>query len=168
MITEKSRITRPSAAFPYPTLPVDYHALAAYLEACQSRHIGYGLGAKADSDGHALAEFPPRYAQIDCSGFVRAALAYSSGVAIPDGSVVQHAWFQSRGFKASDRLSLLRIDGILRIAFIRPTRLRKIGHVYLCRNRATLESWGGHGPGSRSPLAHALRAGATDVYAVGV
>jgi hypothetical protein len=152
------------AAFSWPTLRVDFVRLNAYLSACIRRGVRYGLGAKADAGGRHLAAFPPQYRAIDCSGFVRAALAYAAGVVMVDGSVCQHDWIDDHHFKISTYSALLLKDGALRIAFIAPSRFERIGHVYLVRNGRTLESYGGHGPGSRSPLVHVLHAFTTNVF----
>ncbi len=161
-----SALRAPTKAFPCFTVAVRPLDLAKYLGACVARGVGYQLGAKADSDGRSLAAFPPRYDHIDCSGFLRAAVAWATdgGLILPDGSVNQREWCQNHGLKRSNYLALLRQDGIVRIAFIRATTTERIGHVYLCYNKQTIESYGGHGPGMRSPLAHILHALTSDVF----
>ena len=72
------------------------------------------------------------------------------------------------GLKRSTYAACRLQDGLTRIAFIRPTLHRAIGHVYLARNGRTLESWGGHGPGSRLVTTHMLSAETTDVYVLAV
>ena len=161
-----SSLLPPSPGFPWPLAPVDTAALTRYLDRCVSRGIGYGLGSKARD----LLAYPPDYRQIDCSGWVRAAVAFATAgrTVLPDGSVNQHDWCDRSGLKVSSRAALLLPDGLLRICFIAPSLEHEIGHVFLCRNLRTLESWGGHGPGSRSVLAHislgVLQQSASAVY----
>ena len=147
-----SSLLPPSPGFPWPLAPVNGARLGQYLDRCVSRGIGYGLGAKASD----LMAYPPDYERIDCSGWVRAAVAFATGgkTILPDGSINQHDWVDRSGLKVSARAALLLPDGLLRICFIVPTLEHSIGHVFLCRNLRTLESWGGHGPGSRSVLSH--------------
>ncbi len=164
--TLHNTLAPPTPLFAWPTLPLDGAALNRYLAVCEADGVGYRLGAKADDAGRSLTEFPPRYAQVDCSGWVRAALAYATrgGVVLPDGSVNQRDWCAAQGLKVSAPFALGRDDGALRIAFIVPNARHPVGHVYLCRNGRTLESWGGHGPGSRSWLTHALHLTTTAVF----
>jgi hypothetical protein len=147
-----SSLQLPTDAFPWPVAPLNLSRLYAYLDRCVSLGIGYGLGATA----HNLTALPPDYSEIDCSGWVRAAVAVASGgrTILPDGSVNQHDWCDKSGLKVSSRAALLLPDNYTRICFIVPTPEHEIGHVFLCRNLKTLESWGGHGPGSRSVLSH--------------
>lgn len=156
----------PHGDFAWPTAPVEARRLIQYLRACEDKGVGYALGAKA---AH-LTAWPPDYAHIDCSGWVRAALAWASDgqFILPDGSVNQREWCEANHLKRSAYASLTRVDEIVRIAFIRPSALQRIGHVYLAFDGRTLESWGGHGPGSRSPLVHVLHAFTTDVFVLAV
>lgn len=167
---EETGLLAPTEGFPWPTAALDADALAGYLRACEARGIGYGLGDKADADGRGLAENPPRYAAIDCSGWVRAAVAVATGgrTVLPDGSVCQNDWCTRQGLKRSDREALRLRDGRTRIAFIRPSAAHPVGHVYLARQGRTLESWGGNGPGSRSVSVRVLAAETTDVYVLAV
>ncbi len=163
-----------TSVFPWPTLPVDQmflQRLTGYLAECQARKTRYGLGEKA----HVLTAYPPDYAEIDCSGWARAAIAYASepsGVVIlPDGSVNQHEWCEAQHLKVSSPDALTLHDGYLRIAFIVPTVQRLIGHVYLARNGMTYESHGGRGPDSR-PVTSEIEGGrlcdmTTAVYVLG-
>lgn len=147
-----SSLLAPTPAFPWPLAPLNVRALTGYLAKCEWLAIGYELGAKA----HSLTAIPPDYAEIDCSGWVRCAVAVATGgkTILPDGSVVQREWCERMGLKRSAIPALLLSDGYTRIAFIVPSRAHPVGHVLLVRNRQTLESWGGNGPGSRSVLAH--------------
>ncbi len=156
----------PTLSYPWHSAPVDPEKLRQYLAVCMARGIGYKLGAKADD----LAGEPPDYDHIDCSGWVRAAVAVASGgqTTLPDGSVNQNDWCAASGLKRSTFAACRLQDGLTRIAFIRPTLKHAIGHVYLARNGRTLESWGGHGPGSRLVTTHVLSAETTDVYVLAV
>jgi len=150
---ETRPLSPPTPAFPWPTVPLDIARLQNYLRDCDG--LGYRLGAKA----RAVAAPRPDYPAIDCSGWVRCAVAVATRgrTILPDGSVVQREWCGQVGLKPSTPMALLLRDGYTRIAFLVPTRAHPVGHVYLCRNGRTLESWGGHGPGSRSVLAHISR-----------
>ena len=147
-----SSLLPPTPAFPWPLVPLNVRDLTGYLARCEWLSIGYELGAKA----HNLTAIPPDYRDIDCSGWVRAAVAVATGgrTILPDGSVVQREWCARVGLKRSAIPALLLKDGYTRIAFIVPSREHPVGHVLLVRNRETLESWGGNGPGSRSVLSH--------------
>lgn len=159
----------PSVEYPWPSAAVDASRLLSYLQRCIGLGIGYGLGAKAGL----LTAIPPDYEQIDCSGWVRAAVAVATygKTILPDGSVVQHEWCDRVGLKRSNQAALLLPDNYVRICFIAPSSLHPVGHVFLCRNAKTLESYGGNGPGSRSVLVH-ISAGilqrlTTAVYVLG-
>jgi hypothetical protein len=142
----------PSPAYPWRRVDLDMTRLNGYLAKCIGVGIGYQLGAKASD----LMAYPPDYSDIDCSGWVRAAVAYATRgrTVLPDGSVNQHDWCDRTGLKVSSRAALLLPDGWVRIAFLVPSARHPIGHVFLCHRGRTLESWGGHGPGSRSALSH--------------
>ena len=167
---EDAGLLAPTEGFPWPTAALNTDRLAAYLRACAARGIGYGLGDKADADGRDLCDDPPCYAAIDCSGWVRAAVAVATAgrTLLPDGSVCQNDWCAARGLKRSDPDALRLRDGRTRIAFIRPSAAHPVGHVYLARNGRTLESWGGNGPGSRSVSVRVLATETTDVYVLAV
>lgn len=152
----------PTESYPWRSLPVDPERMRRYLALCASRGIGYRLGAKA----HVLDAVPPDYDEIDCSGWVRAAVAVATDgrVILPDGSVQQNDWCASVGLKRSGPAALRLFDGLTRIGFLRPSQAHPVGHVYLCRLGRTLESWGGHGPGSRLVSTPVLSARTTDVY----
>ncbi len=156
----------PTQGYPWYSVPLDPERLRRYLASCQAHGVGYELGAKADD----LEAVPPDYTAIDCSGWVRAAVAVATEgrTILPDGSVVQNDWCAAHGLKRSTWAACRLQDGLTRIAFIRPNRVRKVGHVYLSRLGRTLESWGGHGPGSRSATTHILSAETTDVYVLAV
>lgn len=133
---------------------IDIAKLKAYLAACMSQHVHYGLGDKAQY-GH-LSEFPPTYTAIDCSGWVRCAIAYATNAdpggpfVIPDGSVNQHDFCDKVGLKRTDYVNAGLSDGHLRIAFLTPYDTSEgIGHVWIVLNGMTLESHGGSGPDSR-------------------
>ena len=170
MVTlEDLGLAAPTEGFPWPTAALDADALAGYLRACEARGVGYTLGAKADDHGRDLLQNPPRYGAIDCSGWVRAAVGVATGgtLILPDGSVCQNEWCGRQGLKRSDREALSLRDGRTRIAFIRPSTAHPVGHVFLARDGRTLESYGGHGPGSRPVTTPVLSRETTDVYVLG-
>lgn len=122
----------------------------AFLDACRSAHVRYGLGAKVPFHG----AVPGRdFTKIDCSGFVREAirLATNPSVPFPDGSVVQHDWVRAHGFEKSSVAAGASSDGAVRIALLRPQDVPShIGHVALIYRGKTLELHGGVGPDARS------------------
>lgn len=156
----------PTQAYPWHCLPLDPEILRRYLAVCMARGIGYKLGAKADDP----ASPAPDYDHIDCSGWVRAAVAAATEgrTLMPDGSVNQNDWCAASGLKRSTFAACRLGDGLTRIGFIRPSAKHSVGHVYLARNGRTLESWGGHGPGTRAVTTHVLSAETTDVYVLAV
>lgn len=147
-----SSLLAPTPSYPWRLVPLDLARLDAYLARCVARGIGYELGAKASR----LLAVPPDYDNIDCSGWVRAAVAVATGgrTILPDGSVNQHDWCDRAGLKVSTPAALLLPDAWVRIAFLVPTLAHPVGHVFLCKGGRTRESWGGHGPGSRPVLSH--------------
>ena len=96
------------------------------------------------------------------------AVATDGRLILPDGSVNQNDWCATHDLKRSTFAACRLQDGLTRIGFIRPSVLHRIGHVYLAHNGRTLESWGGHGPGSRPIITHILSAETTDVYVLAV
>lgn len=156
----------PTEAYPWHSAPLDPERLSRYLGTCLAHGVGYALGAKADD----LLAIPPDYHNIDCSGWVRAAVAVATEgrLILPDGSCVQNDWCAAHGLKRSDYASCRLLDGLTRLGFIRPTGMHPVGHVYLARNGRTLESFGGHGPGSRSVGTAVLARETTDVYVLAV
>lgn len=156
----------PTQAYPWHSAPLDPERLRRYLASCQAKGIGYRLGAKAED----LLAVPPDYSEIDCSGWVRAAVAVATDgrLIMPDGSVNQNDWCEAHDLKRSAYAACRLLDGLTRIGFVRPSPKHWIGHVYLVHQGRTLESWGGHGPGSRPILSHILNAETTDVYVLAV
>ena len=156
----------PTQSYPWHSAPLDPERLRQYLAVCMARGIVYALGAKAGDIDAAL----PDYDSIDCSGWVRAGIAVATygQTILPDGSVNQNEWCAAQGLKRSTYAACRLQDGLTRIAFIRPSPGHAVGHVYLTRNGRTLESWGGHGPGSRLVSAHVLSTETTDMYVLAV
>ena len=145
------------------TVPFDVATALAFLHACETSvpRVGYRLGAKIPANGVPGRDFT----EVDCSGFVREVVRRSTnlGNTFPDGSVVQHDWVTKRGFKTTSIASAQVKDGTVRIAFLAPTRTRKIGHVVLIYDGMTIESHGGVGPDSR-PWTGASWQAETTVY----
>lgn len=130
------------------TLPVDPNVMAQRLRSLVAAGVKYGLGAKI----HPLGKPANQVKKVDCSGCVRDLLYVSTDetVVIPDGSVNQHAWFESHGFKHTTWEYAKLKDGLVRIAFLSPKQSHSgIGHVLLIYNGMTYESHGGTGPDSR-------------------
>jgi cell wall-associated NlpC family hydrolase len=134
-----------SAAFGWPTLPVNVPMLVATVAQMVAEQVQYHLGAKAPR----LSCQPSEIDAIDCSGLVRYALYRASGVTLPDGSVNQHDWCDAQGFKHSNVDAGKITDGALRIAFLSPAAGGGVGHVSLIHMGRTLESHGGMGPDRR-------------------
>lgn len=148
--------------------PISLDTLNLVYGRLSARHIKYKLGAKAPSLIADTTDY--RFLDgIDCSGFVRYALAKASDqkVILPDGSFNQLSWAQNQG--------LHKLDNYKDVVYGDPTRLflcfikaadtkEGIGHVWLVHKSSdkdiprTMESYGGCGVGSRpwfaSPLRH--------------
>ena len=156
----------PTQGYPWHSVSLDTERMRRYLGSCQAQGISYALGAKAKD----LLAVPPDYREIDCSGWVRAAIAVATEgrLILPDGSTNQNDWCAANDLKRSAFAACRLQDGLTRIGFIRPSAYHRIGHVYLVHNGRTLESWSGHGPGSRPILSHILSAETTDVYVLAV
>ena len=110
--------------------------------------VGYSLGAKAPS----MTCDSSQIHKIDCSGFVRYAIARATeqAVVMPDGSVNQHDWCDSQKLPKLAYPNVGKPDatGKLFIGFIQPAHGHP-GHVWLVHNATTLESHGGVGVDSR-------------------
>lgn len=137
--------------FQGPTMPLNISGASSFLNSCinSSPRVRYGLGAKVPFHG---ATPGTNFTRVDCSGFVREAIwrATTPHLNFRDGSVVQHDWIRTQGFKRSTPDAALSRDGAIRIAFLRPQDApRGVGHVALVHNAQTLESHGGVGPNSR-------------------
>jgi cell wall-associated NlpC family hydrolase len=129
--------------------PVDLSLLDAVYKNMAHR-VQYGFGDKApslDCDSHVIRT-------IDCSGFVRYAIARATGQAtiMPDGSVAQHDWCEAVGLRQLSRYSDVQYakedPARLFVAFIEPCGPRP-GHVWMVRAGKTMESHGGVGVDSR-------------------
>lgn len=132
------------------TIELRIAAADAFLAACinATPRVTYGLGAKPPFPG---ATPGVDFRKIDCSGFVREAIRRSetAQLGFPDGSVIQHEWVRGQGFANAPVSSGRALDGLVRIAFLRPQDTSSgIGHVVLIHNGRTLESHGGVGPDS--------------------
>lgn len=133
----------------YTNMPIDASELWTYLKACQAHGVKYGFGAKCPESKIGLLPIP--FKEIDCSGFVRTALAYASGnkVKIVDGSFNQGDWLKAHGYKLTDPDNCALKDNHIRICVHHPDVLDETGHVWIVINGKTLESYSGNGPGSR-------------------
>lgn len=138
------------------TIPVDLDLLKELFDHCSGR-VRYELGEKAPS----LDCDSSRIRSIDCSGWARYAIyrATNGAVRMPDGSQAQKGWCARQGFKVStyDADGAGRHDGALRIAFASPDPGDEWPrHVWLIKDGMTMESYGGHGVGSRRWNDHVL------------
>lgn len=131
-------------------MPLDTAKLEGGLHQCEAVPVHYGMGDKAPEP----FSFPPNFHAIDCSGFARWVIFHATGgdVLMPDGSYVQSDWCEQHGFKKTDYANAANHDGHVRIAFHHPGGRGGdgTGHVWIILNGMSLESYGGHGPGSRS------------------
>jgi hypothetical protein len=137
-------------------MPIDVAKALAFLNACTTSHprVTYGLDKKAPNDASQPGDpAPPGFVQLDCSGFVRAAIRRSTTpklAAFPDGSVQQHDWVKAQGYPKAAVADGAAQDGKVRIAFLPPNASPEhIGHVVLIHDGQTLESHGHVGPDRR-------------------
>lgn len=139
-----------------PTTPVNVSVLRRIFAAQVARRISYRLGGKAPT----LNAAPGQLASgIDCSGEARLLLHQASGglLTLPDGSWNQRAWCEGHLKEVPYSQTLHADEGELFIAFITPNTsgAGRVGHVWLVQGRGaahlatTMESYGGHGIGSR-------------------
>ena len=133
-------------------MSVDLTRLRAYYAA--TKGSPYRLGAKWPiSNPPELVKGDP----VDCSGWVRWALAQTSPWVLPDGSQCQWAYVRDTlGWREVPYHNLRYCENDptrLFIAFKRAAakngRVLKHGHVLLVSNGQTIESFGGRGVGSR-------------------
>ncbi len=118
--------------------------------------VPYGYGDKAPSLHCDTSEINT----IDCSGEVRYLLAKASmgKLIIPDGSVTQREWCEWNLVEKNYRDLAMADKSRLFIAFITPgiNGCGKVGHVWLVGKfdddwaPDTMESYSGHGVGSRN------------------
>ena len=138
---------------------IDLVKLESDFAQLERQGVRYRLGGKAPS----MSCEPAKIKSIDCSGYVRWALARASNqkLIIPDGSQMQREWAEKnlREVKYSDAAAYMT-DKRLFIAFIKPfaRNCGNIGHVWLLARyndgnngtkAGTMESHGGRGANSR-------------------
>lgn len=131
-------------------IPIDLKKLWAVHRALIANNVRYGLGAKAAS----MSSAPSNISRIDCSGEFRylAANATDQKLIIPDGSWIQRAWFEKQGLKQVPYSECGKADpDRLFAAFMTAgvNGVGRVGHVWWINNGRTLESYGGHGVGTR-------------------
>lgn len=105
---------------------------------------------------------------IDCSGFVRYAIARASSqkTILPDGSQAQWEWFRNQANnQVADYKTAAKVKDKLFICFIKETS--SPGHVWLMYNGFTMESHGGAGVSSRSWDTPVLARNCCAVYQIG-
>jgi len=139
-----------SDTWAWPVAALDIALLLTLIERTEREGNQYPLGGKApslDADSTQI-----RRVGIDCSGFVRWILfrATHNQLVIPDGSWHQAEWAQEAGLKRSDIESGKLLDGVVRLAYMKPLTSRGIGHIALIHNGRTIESSGKRGPGRRA------------------
>ena len=126
-------------------LEIDKNIIVTTLEGLEG-HCGYSWGAKAQSLTADLSIIH----LLDCSGFVRLALARASHgkIDVGDGSVGIHDWCAAHNMKPSTYDACAEHDDILRVCFIAPHGVHG-SHVWLVLNGKTYESHAFSGPSSR-------------------
>jgi hypothetical protein len=144
--------TEDAGALRAQTIALDIDAVKAFLTACRDAGVSYGVRAGAKVPFHGAT--PGRdFKHVDCSGFVREAIwrATTPHLNIIDGSVRQREeWILAGGFERSSVDEARSLDGVVRIAFLKPQDSpSRIGHVAFVHNASTIESHGGVGPDSR-------------------
>lgn len=131
--------------------PINLWKFQKLAHAAILRGIPYKLGGKApylDCSVNALRG-------IDCSGFIRWLIYKSTPkLIIPDGSYNQYRWMKAQGLKevpySQTQESIAGESSTLYFAFILASRAIPVGHIWaVLQNGDTIESYGGHGPGSR-------------------
>jgi hypothetical protein len=143
---------------------VDVGRLTLLHRAAEREGVPYRLGHKPRAMCSDCSKAFP--SGVDCSGYVRWLLVQGGLKSFPNGSTVQRRWCEWAGWKRSNyRLNAMWRDKRLRIAFIRPNRLRP-GHVWLVWNGQTMESFSGRGVGSRSWASPGLLARVSDCFIV--
>ena len=139
--------TGPLTGFAY--LSINISMMIVYIKAAIDKDVKYGFGSKDPNPG----QWPIDYSEIDCSGFVRAILAYatcgqSTHAGMPDGSLYEDGWFGSQGFKRTSYYMCSNNDEHVRVGIHRPGGRGgdSTGHIWLVYHGLTLESCGGYGP----------------------
>jgi len=145
----------PASAGPligFATLNINPSMMLQYAQAAIDKGVDYGFGSKDPN----LGTWPIDYSAIDCSGFVRAILAYSTlgqtqRYDMPDGSFLEADWFKAQGFKATTYAMTENVDGHVRVGIHRPGGRGgdSVGHIWLVYRGQSIESYGGNGPGRR-------------------
>lgn len=139
-----------SSTWAWPTVDLDIALLLTLIQRTEQEGNQYRLGGKApslDADSSQI-----RRVGIDCSGFVRWILfrATHNQLVIPDGSWNQADWAEDIGFKHSTIESGKLLDGVVRLAHMKPLSPGGIGHILLIHNGKTIESSGKRGPNRRT------------------
>ncbi len=139
-----------------PTTPVNLSLLRHVFAAQLPKRIPYRLGGKAPTLGASPAQLA---SGIDCSGESRLLLFQATGGALtlPDGSWNQREWAEQNLQEVPYSQALHANENELFIAFITAhvNSAGGVGHVWLVegqpagQDNTTLESYGGHGIGSR-------------------
>jgi hypothetical protein len=171
---------------------VDLNSLERDFAQLERQGVAYGLGAKAEGYTYKGRQWNPNSTRklstpvstiehLDCSGFVRYLLyrATDAKLEIPDGSQNQREWCEQQAaakllHKVSkyENTNKYLTKERLFIAFIKPwtNGCGEIGHVWLVGQfnkdsfAETMESFGGHGVGSRLWNARTLLREVYSVY----
>lgn len=158
------RIVQPSDDFPYPSLALDPNKLLALIQSEMAVGTGYGSEPGRKIDPLSLQATDPDWpGEVDCSGEFRWLLFHALGQPddfdVPDGSWNQGDWMLHAGFKQSELEDGSNLDGYIRACWMTPAQTgENSGHIFMCLNNITFESYGHHGPGQRTfsqtPILH--------------
>ena len=158
----------PSSEFAWPTAPVEARRLVQYFARRARPRASGTRSAPRRAD---WTPGRPDFDHIDCSGWVRAAIAWASGGRLVVSRRQRKSARMVRGARAeAQRLREPDAGRRDRAHRVHPPQCSssKSATFISAFDGRTMESWGGHGPGSRSPLAHVLHAFTTDVFVLAV
>ncbi|MCW3053277.1 MAG: peptidase and in kexin sedolisin [Chthonomonadales bacterium] len=123
-------------------IPISLAALLLVFAHMVGR-VKYLLGGKAPS----LDCDTSQISEIDCSGFVRYAIAKATNqrLILPDGSAAQREWCERQGLRkvAYTNAATLADPSRIFICFITASHSGAIGHVWILIGGKTYESHGG-------------------------
>lgn len=133
--------------YPYSYMAINTQLILDIHEKVITGGCRYKLGAKVVP----IRTVPGFFHEVDCSGYVDYLMFHVGKPELPDGSYNQHDAIKAAGFKQSAPEACRAMDGVLRIAFLRPSQSKSgVGHVALFLNGLSIESHGKKGPNRRS------------------
>lgn len=127
--------------WPWKASAIDRRKLDALIAA--SAGIKYGWGAKPGKRKRS------QFVEADCSGYVQWLLGQLGVSGVPAGSWLQNQWLLDNNYKPTTYAMCGLSDDRLRIGYF-PAKGTAPGHIWLCWNGQTIESYGGRGFGRRA------------------